>query len=110
LGLFSIANTLSHWSEPGDVATGIGAVGPIANWLEVAEDVVFVVNSGVNNLSRYHWETGMMDEQFSVFDVGAGPWEMDADTSRDLGVVSLNQSQTVVFVQLSTGKVLEEIR
>lgn len=110
LGLFSIANTLSHWSEPGDVATGIGAVGPIANWLEVAEDVVFVVNSGVNNLSRYHWETGMMDEQFSVFDVGAGPWEMDADTSRDLGVVSLNQSQAVVFVQLSTGKVMEEIR
>jgi len=107
LGLLTIANGLFQHSDQKDKGELVAVVGPIANHMALWGKEVFVVNSGVNNLVKFHWETGEMTDPFTIFPVGSNPWEMAINPEGTIGVVTLNHANQLAWVHLESGELLE---
>ena len=107
LGLLTIANGLFQRSDLEEEGELVAVVGPIANHMALWEKEVFVVNSGVNNLVKFHWETGELEDPFTIFPVGSNPWEMAINPEGTIGVVTLNHANQLAWVRLESGELLE---
>ena len=110
LALFTISNQLILWNRTEKLLSDLAVVGPVANAMAVHGDFVYVVNSGVNNLVRINWKTGQVTDPFIVFPVGSNPWDIAISGDGQWAVVTLNLSDELAWIDLSTGELSERTR
>ncbi len=79
--------------------------GATPNRLAAMDQVIFVVNSTDNNLTRYDTVSGDVITPFGAMETGMNPWEMATDGQ--FGFVTGYMSNTVVKVDLTSGNVVE---
>ncbi len=107
--LMSVSNSVAAWdSATGHVEPSVATTGVSANELVRDGDVLYVVNSGDNTVTRFRWGTWDEAGPPVALPLASNPWAMAVHGGR--AWVSLFLADGVAIVDLARGEVREVIR